>query len=267
MEGLFGKRIVDKESLRKAIIEESHTGGDSRKLRALVKLIKDAPPEAAKKNKTTLQKILHEGAMEEAYGLRGTKGLGYESADVKLLPDGTKQLEPGRLYEEMEVDSSALQLYLTRNEAILKEIMEPKQLDDLKSLSSLVTLVVGEIGSQAIENFPRGMKLQSLMSRAYGVARGVISPRYVITELLIQHARFGRGKMITDLATDPDAFELLSDVILRDGLTKPRIRTEFIEYFYGALLRVGRDIFEAEGAGDLQTMSENAWNQAGGGNR
>ena len=267
MEGLFGKRIVDKESLRKAIIEESHTGGDSRKLRALVKLIKDAPPEAAKKNKTTLQKILHEGAMEEAYGLRGTKGLGYESADVKLLPDGTKQLEPGRLYEEMEVDSSALQLYITRNAAILEEIMEPKQLKDLADLSALVTLVTGEIGSQAIENFPRGMKLQSLMSRAYGVARGVISPRYVLTELLIQHARFGRGKMITDLATDPDAFELLSDVILRDGLTKPRIRTEFVEYFYGALLRIGRDMFEAEGAGDLQTMSENAWNQAGGGNR
>ena len=145
--------------------------------------------------------------------------------------------------------------------------MEPEQLDDLKSLSSLVTLVVGDIGSQAIENFPRGMKLQSLMSRAYGVARGVISPRYVITELLIQHARFGRGNMITDLAIDPDAFELLSDVILRDGLTKPRIRTEFVEYFYGALLRVGRDVFEAEGAGDLQTMSENAWNQSGGGNR
>ena len=72
--------------------------------------------------------------------------------------------------------------------------------------------------------------------------------------------------MITDLATDPDAFELLSDVILRDGLTKPRIRTEFVEYFYGALLRIGRDMFEGEGAGDLQTISENAWNQAGGGN-
>ena len=70
--------------------------------------------------------------------------------------------------------------------------MEPKQLDDLKSLSSLVTLVVGEIGSQAIENFPRGMKLQSLMSRAYGVARGVISPRYVLTELLIQRKIWSR---------------------------------------------------------------------------
>ena len=69
--------------------------------------------------------------------------------------------------------------------------------------------------------------------------------------------------MITDLATDPDAFEILSDVILKDGLTKPRIRGEFVEYFYGTLLRGGRDIFEAEGEGDLQTMSENAWAQSG----
>ena len=29
------------------------------------------------------------------------------------------------------------------------------------------------------------------------------------------------------------------------------------------MMRVGRDIFEAEGEGDLQTMSENAWLQAG----
>ena len=101
------------------------------------------------------------------------------------------------------------------------------------------------------------------MSRAYGVVRGVVSPRYVITELLIQHARFGRGKMITDLATDPDAFEILSDVILKDGLTKPRIRSEFVEYFYGTLIRPGRDIVEAEGEGDLQTISENAWEQSG----
>ena len=94
-----------------------------------------------------------------------------------------------------------------------------QKLEDLRSLSALVTLVVGDIGQQAVENFPRAMKMQSLLSRAYGVVRGVVSPRYVITELLIQHARFGRGKMITDLATDPDAFEILSDVILKDGLT------------------------------------------------
>ena len=87
-----------------------------------------------------------------------------------------------------------------------------------------------------------------------------------MTELLIQYARFGRGKMITDMAIDPDSFELLSDVILRDGLTKPRIRGEFVEYFYGTVLRIGRDVFEGEGAGDLQTISENVWNQAGGNN-
>ena len=39
--------------------------------------------------------------------------------------------------------------------------------------------------------------------------------------------------------------------------------SKFVEYFYGTLLRGGRDIFEAEGEGDLQTMSENAWAQSG----
>ena len=265
MEGLFGKRIVDEQSLRKAILEESYMGGESRKLKGLVQLIKDAPPEVAKKNTETLQKVLYEGALEEAYDIRSTKGLGFTESSVEVMSDGSKQLKKGRLHEELEVDSAAFQLYLSRNKSVLEEVFKetPEKLEDLRSLSALVTLVVGDIGQQAVENFPRGMKMQSLLSRAYGVVRGVVSPRYVITELLIQHARFGRGKMITDLATDPDAFEILSDVILRDGLTKPRIRGEFVEKFYGTMMRVGRDIFEAEGEGDLQTMSENAWLQAG----
>ena len=264
VQGLFGRQVVDKESIRKAIISESYEGGDSRRLLSLTKLL--GGKNISKTNKRTLQKILHDGAMEEAYSIRSTKGVGFEEAAVEVMEDGSKQLKPGRLHEQLEVDSSAMQLYLTRNQKVLEQIMEPEQLEDLKALSSLVTLVTGDIGRQAVENFPRSMKLQSLLSRAYGVVRGVVSPRYVITELLIQHARFGRGKMITDMAIDPDAFELLSDVILRDGLTKPKIRGEFVEYFYGTLLRVGRDVFEAEGAGDLQTMSENAWRQSGGGN-
>ena len=154
--------------------------------------------------------------MEEAYSIKSTRGVGYEEAAVEVLEDGSKQLKPGRLHEQLEVDSSAMQIYLTRNNKVLEQIMEPEQLEDLKSLSSLVTLVTGDIGRQAVENFPRSMKLQSLLSRAYGVVRGVVSPRYVMTELLIQYARFGRGKMITDMAIDPDSFELLSDVILRD---------------------------------------------------
>ena len=265
MEGLFGRKIVDEQSLRKAILEESYMGGESRKLKGLVQLIKDAPPEVAKKNTETLQKVLYEGALEEAYDIRSTKGLGFTESSVEVMSDGSKQLKKGRLHEELEVDSAAFQLYLSRNKSVLEEVFKetPEKLEDLRSLSALVTLVVGDIGQQAVENFPRGMKMQSLLSRAYGVVRGVVSPRYVITELLIQHARFGRGKMITDLATDPDAFEILSDVILRDGLTKPRIRGEFVEKFYGTMMRVGRDIFEAEGEGDLQTMSENAWVQAG----
>ena len=265
MEGLFGRKIVDEQSLRKAILEESYIGGESRKLKGLVQLIKDAPPEVAKKNTETLQKVLYEGALEEAYDIRSTKGLGYTEDAVEVLQDGSKQLKKGRLHEELEVDSGAFQLYLSRNKSILEEVFKetPEKLENLRELSALVTLVVGDIGQQAVENFPRSMKMQSLMSRAYGVVRGVVSPRYVITELLIQHARFGRGKMITDLATDPDAFEILSDVILKDGLTKPRIRSEFVEYFYGTLIRPGRDIVEAEGEGDLQTISENAWEQSG----
>ena len=118
------KKIVDEQSLRKAILEESYIGGESRKLKGLVQLIKDAPPEVAKKNTETLQKVLYEGALEEAYDIRSTKGLGYTDDAVEVLQDGSKQLKKGRLHEELEVDSGAFQLYLSRNKSILEEIFK-----------------------------------------------------------------------------------------------------------------------------------------------
>ena len=115
------------------------------------------------------------------------------------------------------------------------------------------------MGRQAVENFPTQMGLKSIMSRVYGVARSVISPRYVITELLIQDARFRRGKLIQDMATDPDSFYLLTDVLFKEGFTKPRIRGEFVNKFWGTMIRYARTKNNAE----LQQESEEAWEKAG----
>ena len=111
------------------------------------------------------------------------------------------------------------------------------------------------MGKQAVENFPTGLKLSSIMSRVYGIARGVISPRYVITELLIQDARFRRGQLIKDMATDPDSFALLTDVLFKEGFTKPRIRREFAQKWWGTMLRYTRTMSQDE----IEQESEYAW--------
>ena len=164
-------------------------------------------------------------------------------------------VEAGKLFENLEVDSSAMSLYVERNRKVLSEILDPEDYQDLQELTGLTTLVVGDMGRQGVENFPTGLKLSSIMSRVYGIARGVISPRYVITELLIQDARFRRGEMIKDMATDPDSFALLTDVLFKEGFTKPRIRTEFAQKWWGTMVRYARSMNQEE----IKQESDRAW--------
>ena len=117
------------------------------------------------------------------------------------------------------------------------------------------------------------MQLKSIMSRVYGVVRQVVSPRYVLTELLIQDARFRKGKLLQELASDPDSAKLLTQVVLKNGLTSPKIRTEFVSKFWGRtvgpMLREKEDIREEETWGakavsprNLMEISEEAYNEA-----
>ena len=278
LESMFGKMALEPSSLRRAIIMDTYEGGDPARVRAIAKYINAIPekevinikiPDPSNPGKTitqsitkrkvaqsTLQKTLWDGAIEEAYRRRSTKGVGYAQEAVKFADDGTPiGVEAGRLFEEFEVDSSAMQIYLERNKKVLSEILEPDDYEDLQDLAGLTTLVVGDMGKQAVENFPTGLKLSSIMSRVYGIARGVISPRYVITELLIQDARFRRGQLIKDMATDPDSFALLTDVLFKEGFTKPRIRKEFAQKWWGTMLRYTRTMSQDE----IEQESEYAW--------
>ena len=261
LEKIFGNVALEPSSLRKAIIRDTYEGGEPARVRALAKYINNIPDAAKRKTaQATLQKTLWDGAIEEVYRRRSTNGIGYQQEAVKFADDGTPiGVEMGRLYENLEVDSSAMQIYLERNSKALTEIMSPEDYKDLQDLAGLTTLVAGDMGKQAVENFPTGLKLPSIMSRVYGVARSVISPRYVITELLIQDARFRRGKMIQDMATDPDSFALLTDVLLKEGFTKPRIRQEFAQKWWGSMVRYARIASQEE----IQLESERAWENAG----
>ena len=288
----FGKNVGDEIALRKEILKDTYAGGDPTRVLAVAehidnidasKMINIQVPDpknvgkfitktVSQKSqaKAGLQKLLLNGALEEAFRLRRIKGIDFEPVRVKesVAEDGTKLLETvdGNFKQTMELDSSALGIYIERNQKTLEKILDPDQLQDLKDINSLASLVIGELPNQAIENMPREMRWQSVMSRVYNVVRGVVSPRYVITELLIQDARYRRGRLLMDMASDPDAFGMLSEVILRDGLQNKQIRTEFIDWFKQGLVRTGREIVEEEEAfleEDIHGLSDSIWETSG----
>ena len=271
MQDIVEKNVGDEIGFRKEILKDTYAGGDGTRVMALAEHIDDMTDIAAKTQaQKGLQRLLLNGAMEEAFRLRRIKGIDFEPIRVKksVAEDGTELLETagGNFKQTMEMDSSALGIYIQRNEKILAKVLGPEQFDDLKDVNSLASLVIGDLPNQAIENMPKEMRWQSIMSRVYNVVRGVVSPRYVITELLIQDARYRKGRLLMEMASDPESFGMLSEVILRNGLENKQIRTEFIDWFKQGLIRGVREGVEEETAfveEDVHGLSDTIWNKSG----
>ena len=110
----------------------------------------------------------------------------------------------------------------------------------MEELGSVLQLVSGEIGTATMEGLPKNFRVEQIISRVYSIARGVVSPRYVLTELLIQDARFRRGKLLEQIATDPDAALIISEVVSKNGLKNIQTRKDFTNWWVEGMIRVAR---------------------------
>ena len=63
---------------------------------------------------------------------------------------------------------------------------------------------------------PRGLSIESYISRFYSISRDVVSPRYVITEALIQNIRMAENRMLKEMIMNPKVASILSELIV-DG--------------------------------------------------
>ena len=147
----------------------------------------------------------------------------------------------------MKLDAGAFNTYVSTNRNLLEKTLSKTKLSDgttmwdkMNDMNSLVTMIAGEVPTAAMEGLPKHFRVEQIISRIYSIARGVVSPRYVLSELLIQDWRFRRGELIKDLATDQEASKLLYDVIFTNGLKNPRLRSEFVSKWVNTFVRYNR---------------------------
>ena len=189
-----------------------------------------------------LQRILWDGAMEQAQAA-GTKAEGIRLKST----DKFGEISGSTFESVLNLDASAFNTYVSTNRKLLTKMLSKTKLSDgttmwdkMNDMNSLITLVAGEVPTAAMEGLPKHFRVEQIISRIYSIARGVVSPRYVITELLIQDWRFKKGELIKDLATDQDASKLLYDVIFTEGLKNPRVRSEFVSKWLNTFVRYNR---------------------------
>ena len=225
-------KVSTEAEFRKVMLDQTYRGGNPELAQAVYRRIK-----GNKKAEEGFFRVLYDGAVEEALAKSG-EGVGfrYDSAT-------------GQFQGNLKVSANAFQDYLRRNDKILKEAFgsEAAKLVDgstiferMEEMGSVLQLVGGEVSKATMEGLPKSFRVEQIISRVYSIARGVVSPRYVMTELLIQDARFRRGKLLQQIATDPDAALLISEIISKNGLRNVQTRKDFTNWFVEGMLRVAR---------------------------
>ena len=219
-------------NFRQRLLDETYRGGNTEKAELVMQKLRDVEDKDAIK---AFQKLLYDGAVEDAVS-RSTKKFG----SIYNPKDNT-------FSGNLSIDADVFATYMDKNRNVLEKFLSDVEMSDgtslydsMVELSSLATLIAGEITEATMEGLPKHFRVEQIISRVYSIARGVVSPRYVMTELLIQDARFRRGKLIAELATDPDAAVILSEVILKKGLRRPEIRKVFLNFWIESIIRSTR---------------------------
>ena len=63
-----------------------------------------------------------------------------------------------------------------------------------------------------------GLTMPAILSRIYGVARGVIGVRFVASELTLRAIHKGRGNFIKEMLKNKDAARVINEIIERGAI-------------------------------------------------
>ena len=111
----------------------------------------------------------------------------------------------------------------------MEEVNILDELDDIVTISRSVTQPIG--GGKQLTGVPRPFSFDSILSRAWGVARGVVSPRYVISEFGLRALRKGQSEILKEFLTDPTAIHAIHNVFVKGRTTTPYVRTFYQKLF------------------------------------
>ena len=92
---------------------------------------------------------------------------------------------------------------------------DPEQLSRIKDIYNLEMTFKTSANKPGTKLLDTGIQLKasSLMSRVYSISRGVISPKYVATEIAIAKAQADKGTFMLKLLMDPDTTGAVADAM------------------------------------------------------
>ena len=139
---------------------------------------------------------------------------------------GTVQKSQQALYE---MNAKPRNVYETNIGLGLEELDKNKEVlelifgkDGIQTTTEILQVMGGKSGIAMdninLQNMPKALSVESWISRIYSINRGVISPRYVLTEAALQKYRVQSTSMLIDLMSNPETASIVKK-LMTDGVT------------------------------------------------
>ena len=126
-----------------------------------------------------------------------------------------------QVVDDVDLDADTL-VDIFNNKVHMKNIqdlglMSDKHIKNLQSVAKFMSrrkAIHKQRQSIRFTGRPTGLSIESYISRFYSISRGVVSPKYVGTEALIQNLRMKQHNMLKAMMGDPDIAEIMTDLIV-----------------------------------------------------
>ena len=107
---------------------------------------------------------------------------------------------------DRELDPLALYKFVTNKKDILREIYGQNHFDVIEALIKPMGLIVSakRLPNQGINSLQNDYTVPQAIGRAYSVMRGVLSPRYAITEFAVIHHRKAKFEVMKQILSAPE---------------------------------------------------------------
>jgi len=120
--------------------------------------------------------------------------------------------------------------FLQKNNKNLVGIFGKEHIDNIDAILNVVLLKSGVSTSDITKGkLPQSLSVESLISRLYSINRGIISPKYVATEVSLQRFRKSKAHMMEELIKSPELAGVVRKVLESDNIYKDNISNSTLE--------------------------------------
>jgi hypothetical protein len=137
---------------------------------------------------------------------------------------GGVSIVKGKSKQVQDFNFEGLRQFLDTNKVILTDVLDAEHLDFLKASTELFSIIQRDmlkvVNKSAPMVYPGGLGPPAILSRIYGVARGVIGLRFVASELTIRAMHKGRGDFIKEMIKNKDAARVINEILERGSIDR-----------------------------------------------